>query len=122
MVNAMIRRQDPLFATVWAGRTGTDKAMPFPGLVEGDVGDWYKTVKVDLAICREYAEAVHTLSERFIGAADDARVNESVDMSPYMAILPFAAAFSIFVVGHVNNHAGEISAMKGVHGFKGYPF
>jgi len=33
-----------------------------------------------------------------------------------------ATVFAIFVVGHLNNLSGEISAVKGTNGMKGYPF
>jgi hypothetical protein len=27
-----------------------------------------------------------------------------------------------FIIGHINNHSGEISALKGCQGIKGYPW
>jgi len=39
-----------------------------------------------------------------------------------LGTLPMATVFAIFVVGHLNNLSGEISAVKGTNGMKGYPF
>ena len=123
VVNGILRGQPPLFASSWAGRTGTDRPMPMPGMVEGDMGGWYKTVKVDLTACREYARAVYADSEAFIGSAGEEMLGRIVDMSfAGMGQIPLPLMFSIFVTGHVNNLCGEISALKGAVGLKGYPF
>src|SRR5947207_1291602 len=47
IVNGMLQGQPPLLATTWAGKTGTDKPMPMPGMAEGDMGEWYHSVQVD---------------------------------------------------------------------------
>ena len=39
-----------------------------------------------------------------------------------MGTLPLALVFANFVTGHCNNLCGEISAIKGAFGRKGYPF
>lgn len=123
VVSGILKGQAPLFASSWAGRTGTDKPMPMPGLVEGDMGEWYKSVKVDLAACREYARAVFAASEDFVGSADEDTLGRAIDMSFVgMGQLPLPVMFSIFVTGHLNNLCGEISAVKGTLGLKGYPF
>jgi len=123
IVNGMLQGKPPLWATTWAGRTGTDKPMPMPGMVQGDIGEWYHTVKVDLPACREYAQAVYAQTADFIGNADEATLARGIDMSwAGMGTMPLAVMFSIFVIGHCDNLCGEISAIKGVHGLKGYPF
>jgi hypothetical protein len=38
-----------------------------------------------------------------------------------MGSMPLALAFVVFVTGHLNNLCGEISAVKGTFGLKGYP-
>jgi hypothetical protein len=80
-------------------------------------------VKVDVAACRAYAEAVYAASEAFLAGADEAVLNRSMDMSFVgMGVLPLATVFAVVVVGHLNNLTGEISAVKGMNGLKGYPF
>lgn len=119
-VNGHLKGGSPLWATTWAGRTGADKLMPARGIVEGDMGEWCQTVKLDLASFREYAKAVYASAESFIGSTDDATLAREVD-SP-VGKLPAAAVFAVIVVGHYNNHCGEISAIKGTGGLRGYPF
>jgi hypothetical protein len=123
IVHGLIQGKPPLFLTTWAGRTGTDIPMPLPGVHEGSLGDWYQTVKVDVAAHRLYAEAVYRETEAFIGAASDTDIERPMDMSSFgLGTIPMAVMFAIFVIGHMNNLCGEISAIKGVHGHKGYPF
>jgi hypothetical protein len=123
VVHGMLQGQAPLMLTTWAGRTGVDKPMPMPGMVQGDIGEWYHTVHVDVTACRAYAQAVYAASEGFIGAADDATLARDIDLSMIgMGMMPLAVVFSLLVTGHLNNLCGEISAVKGAQGLKGYPF
>ncbi len=55
IVNGYLGGRAPLLMTTWAGRTGVDKPMPMPGMLEGDLGEWYHSVRVNVAACREYA-------------------------------------------------------------------
>jgi hypothetical protein len=80
-------------------------------------------VQVDLAGCRDYAKAVSEASVEFITSADDQTLARPIDMSFIgQGSLPLSSVFATFVVGHVNNLCGEIAAIKGVHGLRGYPF
>jgi hypothetical protein len=122
-VQGVMQGQPPLFAAVWASRTGTDRPMPLPGMVEGRLEDWYPSVVVDVAGCRAYAQAVYEASEAFLEEADDDVMSRPMDMSVAgMGTLPLATVFTVFVIGHLNNLAGEVSAVKGINGMKGYPF
>jgi hypothetical protein len=123
VVHGLLQGQFPLMAGVWAGRTGVDKPMPMPGLLPGDIGEWYHSVHVDMAACRAYAQAVYAASSAFLDAADDATMARGVDMSMIgLPTMPVADVFAGLVIGHTNNLCGEISAIKGSHGLKGYPF
>ena len=124
ITNGMLAGRAPLGAAEWAGRTGVDRPMPMPaGGPEGDLGEWYRTVRVDLAACREYAQAVWASLGQFIATTSEADLERSIDMSFVGAgQMPAALVFSGFVTGHINNLTGEISAIKGVHGLQGYPF
>lgn len=122
-VQAVMQGQPPLFATAWADRTGTDRPMPLPGVVEGRLEDWYPSVVVDVPGCRAYAQAVYSASEEYLEAADDDVMNRPMEMSfAGVGTIPLATVFNVFVIGHMNNLAGEVSAVKGINGLKGYPF
>lgn len=120
IVNGILKGEQPLFAGSWAGRTGMDRPMPWPGVVEGDTGEWYHSVQVDLPALRQYAQAVYANSEAFIGSASDETLAREIDALGMR--MPLATLFEIFVTGHCNSLAGEISAIKGTFGKKGYPF
>ncbi len=123
VLNGLLLGKQPRFASDFAGRTGANQPMPMPGMVEGDIGAWYKTSKIDIADAREYAKAVNADALRFISEADDETLSRMIDMSFVGAgQMPLAAVFAVFVIGHINNLCGEISAIKGVLGQKGYPF
>lgn len=122
-VLGLMQGRAPLFAAGWSQRTGTDQPMPMPGFLDGSIGDWYRSVAVDVVACRAYAQAVYTATEEFLTAADDEVMNRLMDMSfAGVGTLPLATVFNVFVAGHVNNLVGEISAVKGINGLKGYPF
>lgn len=120
IVNGWFMGQQPLCATSWVGRTGIDQPMPMSGTREGDLGVWYHSVHVDLPALRQYAQAVYANSEEFIASADDEALAREVETP--MGSMPAAAAFELFVIAHCNNMVGEISAIKGAFGRKGYPF
>jgi len=112
--------QAPLCASQWAGRTGTDRPISAAGRPEEPLGDWYRSVKVDMATLRDYTRAVYARSEEFIRSVDDETLGRETD-SP-LGKMPLAIMFSVFVIGHLNNLSGEVSAIKGAFGRKGYPF
>ncbi len=128
VVHGLLQGQPPMWTGSWAGRTGTDLPVvlssgEWPGAVPGDLGAWYHTVRVDLGACRAYAQAVYAATAAFLEAADEATLARGIDLSFIgLGTLPLALVFSTFVTGHLNNLCGEISAIKGSFGRKGYPF
>lgn len=120
IVNGVLKGQVPLSASTWAGQTGCDQPMPLPGFVPGDLGAWYHAAQVSLEPLRQYAQAVYASSADFIGGADDATLAREVEL--FGMTMSVALVFEVFVTGHCNSLAGEISAIKGTFGHKGYPF
>lgn len=120
IVNGLLKGGPPLYVTTWSGRSGVDRNPP-PGGEHGEaLGEWYRTVKVNLGALREYAKAVYTNTQDYLASLDDEALSREVD-SP-MGKMPLAQFFEILLTGHCNNLAGEISAIKGAFGRKGYPF
>jgi DinB superfamily len=120
IVNGLLQGKPPLWSSACTGRTGTDRPMPLEGMVPGDIGAWYHTVRIDLAACREYAAAVYAQSEAFIAATDEAALAREVQTPT--GSMPLAVAVATLVISHSNQLAGEISAIKGAFGLRGYPF
>ena len=123
VVNAMLQGKQPLFASTRAGKTGVDRPMPMPGMVEGDMGEWYRNAKVDVDALRSYAAEVFAGTEEFVAAADDEKLSTKIDLSSVgLGEKTVADVITMLVIQHCDNYSGEISAIKGVFGMKGYPF
>jgi len=123
VVNGLLQGQQPLAASVYAGKTGVDRPMPMPGMVEGDMEDWLHNSHVDLVALQAYSAAVFAATEAFIAGVDEATLGRKIDLSfAGLGQMRFSDVYPLLVVQHCDNFSGEISAMKGVFGMKGYPF
>lgn len=116
---ATLQGAQALYEGEYADRFGGDKMEPHQG--EGDLGDWYRTVKVDMAQARQYMDAVTAQTDEYLAGCSEADFAVVVEKSP-IPNLTLAAFLEVFIVGHCNSLAGEISAIKGTFGLKGYPF
>lgn len=123
IINGMFQGKPPLSATARTGSTGVDQPMPMSPMVEGDLGEWYRTAKVDVAALKDYAAEVFAASEEYVAGLDEEGLGRMIEI-PFgdMGQMPLSQAISMLVVQHCDNYAGEISAIKGVFGLKGYPF
>jgi hypothetical protein len=116
IVNALLKGGAPLFATQFAGKIGT--AQP-PELFTW--GEWGRTSKVNLAEARTYAQAVYSSVYEYLSAQTAASLGEIVDLTAAgLGQMPRAVVLEI-ALRQPYLHAGEISALKGLHGLKGYP-
>ena len=118
ILNGMIQGKAPLAATSHAGKTGISQPPPMEG---GDWAQWGKDVRVDIPALRQYAQAVYAVSDAYIAGLKpedlDQKLNHFPDLGPqtlnwYLQI----------IIGHAHDHIGEVSALKGIQGLKGYPF
>ncbi len=123
VLSGLLKGQSPLFATNFQGRTGVDSLMPMPGFVEGDMGDWLHNAKVQVEVLRAYAGAVFSTTEEFVAGVDEDTLSREIDLSAVgLGTKLFPDVVTMLIVQHCDNLAGEISAIKGVFGLKGYPF
>jgi hypothetical protein len=123
VTNAMIQSRQPSFADARAGKTGVDRPMPMPGMVEGDIADWYHNAKVDVGALRAYAREVFKETEELVAGLDDEALGRTIDLSFVgLGEKTVADVITMLVIQHCDNFSGEISAIKGVFGLKGYPF
>ncbi len=121
---AMLGKTQPLFMSDYKDKTGFSEPMPAPGDDwEKQHAEWSKRVKVDMTQARTYAKAVYIATDKYLDTLTDANLTDDVDFSSWgMGMKPLSWALSGVIIGHINNLAGEISAIKGVQGLKGYPF
>lgn len=62
-------------------------------------------------------------TEAYVAGLDDAALGRGIDLSFVgLGEKPVSEVITMLVVQHCDNFSGEISAVKGVFGLKGYPF
>ena len=118
IVNMMIRGQQPLMMGDWAGKTGASEPPPGP---TGDVYGWATRVSVDLPQAREYAKAVYQNTDDYVASLTPEDLDREMEI-PGFGKNSLAYYIGIAALIHPANHVGEISALKGIQGAKGYPF
>ena len=110
----------PLYTNSWAGKVGISEPRPAPGETSWD--QWARRVRVDLPALRQYAQAVYASTDEYLSSLTDDDLEQTVDRSVIgMGHVPLRALLYIYV-GHVHDHGGEISCLKGLQGVQGYPF
>jgi hypothetical protein len=130
LVNGMLKGGTPLFASTFAGKTGMSGLPPLLGPEMGDVSRyhegfhaWAVGATLDLAALRAYGAAVCESAAEWLSTCTGADLEKPLDLS-FLGLGMQTAGFIVHnaVLAHVASHAGEIAAIKGLQGLKGYPF
>jgi uncharacterized damage-inducible protein DinB len=79
-----------------------------------------RDVRVNLPALHEYAQAVAQAIRAWLAALTPEDLERKLDTP--VGELSLAQLVESFVVWHISAHCGEISALKGCQGAKGYPF
>jgi hypothetical protein len=117
IVHNLLQGKKPLFMTTWAGKTGVSEPSFHQSL------EWARTVKIDLAQLRLYAQAVYAAVDAYIALLSEKDLEREIDLSDSgLGKRTLDWALHAIVIGHTNNMSGEISAAKGAQGAQGYPF
>ncbi len=87
---------------------------------EGDHAASVHPVRVDLAAMHDYARAVSDAAQAWLGTLAPEDLERVVETP--LGELQLGPMLEIFVVWHISAHTGEISALKGCQGARGYPF
>jgi len=78
---------------------------------------------VDLLAFRAYAKAVYDATDAYLDTLADPELSREVDLSEMgMGKQTVGFVLDNVLLGHAYCHCGEISALKGIQGKKGYPF
>jgi hypothetical protein len=113
----MFQRKPPLFASTWEGKTGITE----PKWVSDP--EWARRVQVDLPKAREYARAAYAQADDYIAGLTEADLDRELDLSANgLGMRSLDWCLHALIIAHLHNMTGEISALKGVQGAKGYPF
>ncbi|MBI4220722.1 MAG: DinB family protein [Chloroflexi bacterium] len=122
VINGMLKGGAPLFASSWSGKTGVNEPMPLPGPGWVDYFPWTRRVKVNLPQLKDYSKAVFAATDAYLATLKSADLDREMDLSGAgLGKRDLAFVLTRLVIGHVDNFTGEISAIKGVQGLKGYP-
>lgn len=122
IVAGMLQGKAPLSETEWKDKTGASSPMPaMDANWEKANYDWSKSVQVDMSKMREYAKAVYAATDAYMDTLKEEDLEKELDLGPMGKQTVVHVIYS-FLIGHTNSLAGELSALKGVHGAKGYPF
>jgi hypothetical protein len=87
---------------------------------EGGHGANLQTLRIGLAAMREYTQAVTGAVNGWLASLTPEDLERTIDTP--IGPLNLAQVLETFVAWHINAHCGEISALKGCQGFRGYPF
>lgn len=122
IVNGLIQKKPALSETSFKDKTGA--SSPMPAMDENWSANhekWAKTAKIDIRIIATYAKAVYAQTDAYITTLHAADLDTEIDLGSWGKKTLAYMLFTL-VVGHANSLTGEISAIKGVFGKKGYPF
>jgi hypothetical protein len=81
--------------------------------------EWAGRVQVDLPSLRQYAQAVYASTDAYLASLSPADLDAAFQGFVGLETL---GSFLTGLGLHAGWHTGEISAIKGVQGNKGYPF
>jgi hypothetical protein len=116
IVNGMLLGKPLIYESGgWEAKTG----VKFPG-APPMMADWGKTIRMDFPKFKEYADAVFANTDRYLANVSDAELE--VKTQTPIGEQPKTWVVSVLLGTHLPGHAGEIAAIKGVHGLKGLPF
>lgn len=116
-INQIAQGGVPLFTTTWASTFGAS-----PISLSWTSEDARK-FRVDVNKMHDYARAVFPATEAYLNSLDPSAMNRNFDLtSAHMGMIPAPAWWGTFIIGHLHDLMGEISALKGCQGAKGYPF
>ncbi len=129
-LNGILRGGAPLFASTFAGKTGISELPPMPdpgnprfAFYADDCRAWALRATIDLDAIRPFAAAVFASVEEWLAGVTEETLAAPVDLS-FLGMGISTAGFVLHnaILAHIASHAGEIAAIKGLQGLKGYPF
>jgi hypothetical protein len=79
-----------------------------------------RTVRVDLPAMHDYAQTVWDAVQAWFGSLSEQDLERKMETP--VGELNLGQLVETFIVWHVSAHTGEMSALKGCQGARGYPF
>lgn len=121
MFISFLQGKPPLSTSTYAGRDGVSEPMPVANWA--DYGPWTRRVRIDLPELEAFHIAVAAETGHYLASLTDADLDRPVDLSGFGGNkTTVSAVVADRIIAHMNNIMGEISALKGIQGLRGYPF
>lgn len=120
-----VRKEKSLLESGWETKMGLSEPHPaMDSNWETNYTAWVKNVTVDLDKLRAYGQAVYKQTDDFMATLND---QDLIDMKVDLSAMgegewPLGRFIIRYLLSHVDSLCGEISAVKGIQGLKGYPF
>jgi hypothetical protein len=125
IINGMLQQRAPLSATSHGNKMGLSEPMPMPGTPDWSesYAAWARRVQVDLPALKAYAEAVYAATDAYLADLADTDLDRELDLTAVgFGKQKLGWMLNLLVLNHIGTETGEISALKGIQGAKGYPF
>lgn len=116
LVNMMCRGQQ----SIWE-RDGWGAKLGVPMMMLHDT-ESARSFRVDPAQLEDYATSVFTEFQAYLDTLTPADLDREVDFGPGLGKMSLGAFLLNPLLGNTFAHTGEISALKGLQGQRGYPF
>ena len=97
------------------------EGKPHPESIESRPAELVmQDVQVDLSALHEYAGEVQSTAQDWLSSLTPADLERKIDTT--IGELNLGQMLESYIVWHINAHCGEIAALKGCQGAKGYPW
>jgi hypothetical protein len=122
IVHSMAQGKPTLAETTFKDTTGASSPLP-PWDENWAAANtaWANSVQIDLPKLKEYAQAVYAETDAYINSLTEEDLDKEIELGGW-GKKTIAELLSSFLIAHTNQLMGELAAVKGVHGAKGYPF
>lgn len=122
IIQGMMQGKATLHQTIWKDKTGASSPMPpMDEKWSAAHEEWSRSVQIDLPKLKEFAKAVYAETDAYVNSLTDTDLEKELDLGSW-GKHTVASMLSSFIIAHTNSLTGEISALKGIQGAKGYPF
>ena len=117
IIHNLLVGEPALYEGEWSDKCGISEPQ------WGAEFEWGRRLRVDLDKAREYAQAVFAATDEYMASLGEADLDRMIDLTAQgFEKRSIGWMFSALLISHAHNMAGEISALKGLQGLKGYPW
>jgi hypothetical protein len=116
----LLQNKKSLYESDWKDKTGINETPPMDP--KNSFPEWITNQKIDIEQMNKYAAAVFKASEEYIKSLSEEDLQNQISLDIFgMGPRPVTFLIGSIMINNLNTHTGEISAIKGIQGLKGYP-